>query len=451
MVTVMNKQVANPQEDKYSGRKDHLEHNKRLNLVALGIASFYALALGILYFWPCCKIISWHCANQYSVSNDLFVVLGIVNFTYPYVVAVRGTKLYGVSMSRVMYSQLRWHWCLYFVYAVLDILGLLYASSSRQVGAWCCLAGMLTVLITILYTVVTYIFKPYNSRHMIDEYMADWIKREKEGDEACINAGDYLRTYFLSSQTVSVPVASTLFASLETRPFSLDGVSPKGGLPFVLLCYSGQCNSKSLGAPDVAADSVFRARVVFDRIFREMSVFQQTTLLKQLLLVLATDFSNSKEGSGPVLCGLAAWLRESVTDRRNFDVWKQNWELLLDRLLRASIYSQAEISWKEAPGYKAVLRRLVLLIRASALVDMTTIYFSDEEHDFNAFLAEKMELIFEHFDIPDGDEIDFYPWGQVIVHAAHDPDYNPERSCVSSYALLSCWEALRESENAEII
>lgn len=448
---LMNEQAICLQGDKSSIWEKRLKIVKIISLIVFVIALPYAVLLIILFFCPCFKSVLGDDTGLKNALSNLFIVLGIVNFTYPYVATARGTKLYGVNMSRVVYSQLKWYWYLYFVYAVLDILGLLYAGTSRPAGAWYCFVGMLIVMATTLYTAVTFIFKQHNSRFLIEAYLKDWINGKHGGDEACIYAGEYLRAYFLASQTVSVSVARALFAFLEKGAVSLDEASSKEGPPFILLSYSGQRSQIRSEGPDVVADSIFRSRLVFDRVFREMSVFEQTALLKQLLLILAEDFPDSKKNVHPVLCGLAAWLREGVTDRSSPNVWMQNWELLLDRLLRAGIFSHVEIPWKVASGYRAVLQRLVLLIQASALVDMTAIQFLEQEQFFNTYLKEKMDLISEHFDIPDGDKIDLYPWGQVIVQTAHDPDYDPDRSCVSSYAFLTFWEALRESENAEII
>lgn len=472
-----------------------------ISFVAFCLAStflVFAVANMILYFFsaipPSWGLLPNTCSStEYTLRSDaissVFTILGLVNFTYPYIVSTRNTRLYGIRLSRVMYSEMWWHGYAYIVYAVLIILGLYYGKSKYLFGAYVCLAGVFFAFISTGIVAIIFVFRQRNAIYLVEQYLTTSTpikkarnkclnkknkdgkrkattrsvkeqKAKKEQNERILQIGEYVHEYYSATQTVPTEVVKGLLRFVKNMPFLSPEINEqtKNKLNYILYSYSAEKTSATKkNTVEKAVETIYFVRSICERMFSSFDRSTQAVLLRRMLFALAEGFpaeldeqpclpSEVPKEIGIMLCGIAAYLRTIIESTSDTEKWLNSWDKLFDQLLSASVYSPADNpSGDLGDRFRIVLQLLVLLIEASALVNLTATKLSKSVYE-----GQFIKLLIDisgRFDIGLSSVETFFSWGQAIVLASSDPDYDPERSCLRSYSLLK-WINMLGSETA---
>lgn len=387
--------------------------------------------------------------------SAVFTILGLVNLSFPFIVNVKNTRLYNISLSQVMYAEFWWHGIAYGLYSLLVIGGLYFAKMGYLFGAYVCLIGNVFAYISTAALASAFVYRQHKTtRHMIENYLTMPHKENEDSRiEKLLQSGDYVRAFFEATQTVPKRVVKSLLVEFAKEPFDLRLKTGSSTAAFFMYTYSASRNSKKNKAADTVK-AVLLARFVWERILNGLDAFAQANLLRQTLYVLAEYLSeedrcrgktvpsdtiefviNVINRSSVMLCGLEAYRETIFSGTQSYYKHRQNWERLFNQILSANVYSVMDKPDKDKDCYfRTVLQCLVLLSGSAALVEALSMS-PDSYENSNEFWKNMLRLL-EKFEFSMDHLRKFFPFGQVIMLSSGNPDYNPEKGYIRSYCLL---------------
>ena len=453
------------------------------------------------------------CVCLYQLRIDaitsVFAILGLVNFSFPYIVSMRNTKLYGICLSHVMYSRYPWHGFAYIVYTFLVVFGLYCGKMSQLLNAIICFIGVLFSYISTGIVAIIFVFRQQKAVKEIEGFLAlpfpaekavirktlkgKTASREKkergkkERTERLLQIGDYMHAYFAATHTIPVGVLKGLLNTLGNMPFTIKNLDQTPS--FFLYSFSSENKSKDINAGQTIETAIY-VRMVCEKFFDGYDSFAQAAFLRKFLFAMVEVLSQSEEeqpraekklsgseddilknfqdrnkdknGQNPsekncrviestviMLCGIAAYFKTKLEKKIETEAWLLSWDRLFDKILSASVYSTADDpTGEKGPCFRRLLRILTLFIEASVLAEAVSIKFPNTKYR-KEFMGITIKIL-ERFDIDLNDIINIFPLGQVIVLASENPDYNSESSSLRVYCLLSRLYEFQNKENIEI-
>lgn len=411
-----------------------------------------------------------HFRGEFFVNT--FTVLGLVNFSYPFIVSTRNTCLYGVQLADVMFAVFPWHGVAYIIHALLVILGLYCGRMGYILSAIVCMFGTLCSMGSTISVAIIFVFRQDLAIAIIEKYLnlrkmprntKKKIEKSNQITLRMLQSGDYIHAYFNKTQEVPAEVVQNLITALGEKIFTPSMVG-KGvcseEVPFMLYTYSSFPPSAKLETAinneDQTVATVVFARAVCERIFEDLDDFKQASLLRQMLFAIAESLTISsddipllteiltadktknrtqKRGAVVFLCGVAAYFRSYIYAEREREKRWENWERLQDKLLAASVFSSTnKLKRDKDTEFRFLLKMLNLLLEVSTLVEAAARKNSCLEQEGKFW--KMMILQAEKFDLDYKVATEYFSIGQSVMIASGSPDFDPEGSCLRSFHLL---------------
>lgn len=475
--------------------------NKRIPFTFRQWASLLASAVTLFFLiWAICYLIpllnfssaeifftpyrsSLETKENVDAIGSVLSVLGLINFTLPFIVTARNTRMYGISLAQVMYSRFWWHGLTYIFYALLIISGIMLARLGYVAFTLPCLIGVFVSFISIGIVTFIFVFHQKSAVPYIEQYLTqpsfreDWYNRQykkragcneseelkKLQNERILRIGEYIHKYYSATKTVPQSVVNGLLdvikdipLSKDEKPALFDDPDKKEKEDEIHFFFY---NSSSLSRNSI--ETVYRIRCVCEIIFNEFDFSKRATLLKDLIVSLSRNSRYiqyiQKESTGKkkdirevnlMLCGMAAYLRTTIASRNDIDKWYESWKTLIELFNTAEDISFLESragNCADNNGFD-LFKKLIMLIQATVLVDKTAIIKrsdyrpSDDNKEKLADKYEKLNDLFsrfnEKFAIEESNVLGYYSLGQAAVLAANDIDYDPQQYVMHSYWLL---------------
>ncbi|MCF2617941.1 hypothetical protein JQM68_12170 [Oscillibacter valericigenes] len=237
-----------------------------------------------------------------SVLSEIFILFGIVNFSYPYVSGARDKLLYGIHLSDVIYAEFPWHNMAYGLYGLLVLTGLYCSEQEYLLLSATCLLGALfaffsTVVIAFLFTasrtaaqdmVEYYLCRPNLPSRAFGKRKAANRPVQKSSVQFMAAAADYIREYYQDTRSIPEEVVRCTWGRLR---FNLT----ETGLPVIDPAGSSgssvQMPDSGFQAPleDIykTAEQITQMRSTWEHMLRGLAKGERPDLICRVLHVIA--------------------------------------------------------------------------------------------------------------------------------------------------------------------
>lgn len=275
--------------------------------------------------------------NEKALSN-VFMVMGIVNFTYPHIVSVRMVKRYGLPLSEVMRSLFCWTDVAYITCTLLVLLGLYASNTCAKLASYTALLGVILSYISTGIIALTFLLGEKRSIIAIELHFirqskklmrvfkthgADLrrgplhSKKSSEFHHFLFSVGVYIHDQYTANLILSKNAVFAFTDILSTLPFltaanfssnghdsafflytysssEMDNVVPvKGTIPQKAPLPSSTnavASNASPVYPLSVIESVSTVRIVMQRIFSELEFSGKADLCRKLLAVVSRKY-----------------------------------------------------------------------------------------------------------------------------------------------------------------
>lgn len=328
---------------------------------------------------------------SYAKSENLkniFMAMGIINFSFGYVISVRDKHFLGVPLGNVIQEQFPTHGYTFVLYTCLTLIGLYSCGMDFNIVALVCLLGALLAFVSTSIMAVLFTFSHQLKQYMVEYYLccSPYVllvgRRTVEQDiklNRTLAAADYIKTYYQTNGTVP-QVAFNLwyriYEDLKDAPV-VDTVGSRGsrthtGDNFLYtqsIAYAAAAWRHMLGglSPEQQGELVcFVLRA---------SLSREDTLLEQCRQFLhgGSAPEMSRRSSVP-LCGFVAYLRS--TDTLSLPSEDQYWSSCrrsLNAVYRIYLLYPG-VTPKDSPAHTdAIPRFLFLLLETVLLIEMSAL------------------------------------------------------------------------------
>lgn len=420
-------------------------------------------------------VTQWCCiyAPQ-PATSAIFMAMGFINFTYSHILAARDKYLYGIRLSDVMQSLFPWHSAAYGLYALWIITGLYCSSMLYPVAAAVCLLGVLCAFFSTGIVAYLFVANYHRKQDMVEYYLCHFKKpseRKSKGktalsenalDDALADmcaASDYVREYYLATQTVPQAVARHVWTRLwfdlteaglpTARPFR-----PNGG-PY----WQSPETARNTQLKDVyqTARLISRISAVWRHTLRGLPLDEQATLVSRIFYTVLPDLpdlSDPPDGQGmwfgdescraPLssgqlrfglpLCGLLAYLKEQAGHTAGKSGDWNGWRQCYDQVyLIICSYPGEKSDGMQTQKYDFIVQLLFLLLEASVTVEACIHTSGRQQKDMEeawpwlSKLAETLQVSLSW--VPR-----FLPWGQSIFFSSANDWYRSFDGFIEIYS-----------------
>lgn len=245
-----------------------------------------------------------------SVLSEIFILFGIVNFSYPYVSGARDKLLYGIHLNDVIYARFPWHNLAYGLYGLLVLMGLYCSEMGYRLLSAVCLLGAVfafasTMAIAFLFTASRTV-----TQNMVEYYLCHPVKASRgfgkrkaaspSGLEASLrfmeNAADYVREYYRETRSIPEEVIRSMWSRLHF------GLTEKG-LPVMdaavlkNVSAGGKCAYPPATLEDICktAEQITQMRSVWEHMLRGLTAVEREDLICRVLQILSKTLPDCPE------------------------------------------------------------------------------------------------------------------------------------------------------------
>lgn len=403
-----------------------------ITLVIVGIVLFdiFALQPGffhdkLLNIYQAVSDWCFYYAKSEAIS-EIFVAMGIINFSFSYVITARDKQFYGVPLNSVIQEQFPKHGQTFLFYTCLTLVGLYASGMDYSIVALICLVGAFLAFGSTCIVAFLFTFSHQGKQDMVEYYLSSSSRpiigySPKSKQDTCFSrtlaAADYIHTYYKTNGTIPLMVTRCLWNRLSacSRLISVSSTNPT---------ITGEKQDSQVSPEEVAVCTQMITHVsgVWHHILQGLPQEQQEELICQVLqgsLMNGTDFRKQYEDffqdSQPAirvswpyllpLCGLVSYLRSR--DTILLSPSKQYWKRCLQCLrmvYRIYLLHPGTIISFESPqtsdttkqSSDAVLQVLFLLLETTLLIETSSLSMETFKGDLEFWkqLAE-LEQVFQ--------------------------------------------------------
>ena len=427
-------------------------------------------------FWPLYERFSAWClkyANDQALSS-IFMSMGVINFSFSYVVSAREKRFYGVLLGNVIQEQFPTYGFVFVIYTCLALMGLYSSNMNYAVVAFLCLCGALLAFGSTCIMAVLFTFRHRLKQDMVEYYLYGnpqqllFNGRSIPTDTSpnrMLAAADYIRAYYVENGIIPSIIAKNLWGQLfahETQSFSPDSsavVKPDDSVPD-----GGEINDISSYIQLVAC-----AASSWRHMLQGLSSEQQSELV---CLVLQDSLDKNDElineckqfldehdnRSTPnispyralPLCGLVSYLRSKCTIVLDSPVkyWKDCLECLRIFYRVYLLYPGIALRTKNTQTLTTIPQFMFLLLETTMLVEMSALEqekFVDDTDFWNQLLEVEHALRIRYRDCSW-----FSEWGLSIVCSYKIDWFQSHQGMLEAYLTYQrLFDLLDEHDDAE--
>lgn len=267
-------------------------------------------------------------AKSKNLSN-IFMAMGIINFSFGYVISARDKHFFGVPLGNVIQEQFPTHGYMLVLYTCLTLMGLYSCGMDYNIVALVCLLGALLAFVSTSIMAILFTFSHRLKQYMVEYYLCCspytlLLGRKAVDPDIKLNrtlaAADYIKTYYQANGTVPQVVFYLWYRIYE------DLEEP------ALAGLTDCCGAQASTDDDLMyTQSITYAAVAWHHMLGGLSPEQQGELAcfvlraslskEDQLLAQCRQFLYSSSGSAPEisrrssipLCGFVAYLRNMDT------------------------------------------------------------------------------------------------------------------------------------------
>lgn len=376
-----------------------------------------------------------------TVLAQIFLSMGLINFSFSYVVSTRDKQFYGVPLGSVIQEQFPEHGYMFVFYACLILVGLYSCGMDFHIIALVCLCGAILALLYTCLMAVLYTFSHQFKQEMVEYYLYSpthehQSDRQKAKSGTNLNrilvASDYINAYYKANGSVPRTVTSNLWKRLLNYKKELSAV-------FVPDDIGKINNQRERDCSDLIDEALYTRLITYtaaawQHMLHELSNEQQSelicmvlqvslhgedTLLKSCEAFLCAPGQQTMETipmrAALPLCGLVSYLRGRET--ASIGGIKQYWDGCQKCLQTAFqidlFYSRTAVQFGYDQVTDTIPRILFLILETTLLIELSSLtkkYFSENE-DF----WDQLEEVERSFQVKAKNCSWFSDWGIGIV------------------------------------
>lgn len=402
--------------------------------------------------------LNWCVAYMHKeATSAIFVAVGLVNYSYSYIVASREKNLYGIRLYEVMHALFPWYGVAYGLHGAWVIVGLYCSASEAPLMAATCMVGIFFIFIST--NVVMYLFNSDNRRKqmMVEYYLCRFgestslylnLRRKQRsiswsGAMAYMfHAADYLRQYYLATQKVPEAVAQSMWKRLLYKP-------SKYGLPVAFLEKEQVKKENPQRLPEAAespcaqlgdlyetSKQITQLCRVWQRMLTGLSPDKQADLIRQVLWSVARScpydvdpntswrYDSAQNDRDRIffalpLCALVSCLLDQERPAHTVKQYWKGWERCVSCVFLASTAHLGELEDNEdTQKYRFLVQQIFVLV-ASTLIAECSVLKNSDLIDGNK-LWRQIRGLSQKLCVPLSQTKEYFLWGRCITLSSSD-------------------------------
>ena len=156
--------------------------------------------------------------------SSIFTSMGVINFSFSYVISAREKRFYGVPLGNVIQEQFPTHGYVFVIYTCLTLMGLYSSNMYYAVVAVICLCGAFLAFVSTCIMAVLFTFSHRLKQDMVEYYLYGTPykllfsgKNSHTGPPSnrMLAAADYVKAYYQENGTVPGVVTGSLWRQIS--------------------------------------------------------------------------------------------------------------------------------------------------------------------------------------------------------------------------------------------
>lgn len=208
-----------------------------ISLIGLAVMALVAIVFYEIIAQAYQGISRW-CHDYWGLDAlaEIFVSMGIINFSFSYIISAQDKQVYGIWLGNVLQEQFPRQGHIFVLYSALILIGLYAAKSDYGLVALVCLLGAISAFIATSVMVFLFSFNRSWQQKMVEQYLRSPPQSSKSwGGGASepafsqmLDRSNYIQAYFSANGMVPMAVTSCLWNWLKDSKAQRDAADALG-------------------------------------------------------------------------------------------------------------------------------------------------------------------------------------------------------------------------------